>query len=306
MTTPSTPLASYLNLTGAMILVGLSVPISKMVVAAVPPMVATEVRFVLVALLLLPWACKRGWRILPRQGRDWVSLTGVSLAGMVLFNVGLMYGLQRTSAIAAGILTSTIPAMAALCAALLLGERPNRAGIVSIGLAVAGVAVINVAGTRESGGDGGTLAGNALVLGAVVSEGLYTVFARRLGGRIPPLATTFLANLMAAVINLPIAIATGQDFHIAALSPGLWAVYAVASVGNGLLALLLWMRGAAGLPANRAGLFTGLLPVTVMIPSLLLLGERPSWPQGLGLLVVLTGIAIGTGLIRPRPVVSQT
>lgn len=304
MTTSPTPLTSYLNLTGAMILVGLSVPISKMVVAVVPPMVATEVRFVLVALLLLPWACKRGWRILPRQGRDWISLTGISLAGMVLFNVGLMYGLQRTSAIAAGILTSTIPAMAALCAALLLGERPNRAGILSIGLAVAGVAVINVAGTHESG-DGGTLAGNALVLGAVVAEGLYTVFARRLGGRIPPLATTFLANVMAAVINLPIAITTGRDFHVDALSPGLWAVYAVASVGNGLLALLLWLRGAAGLPASRAGLFTGLLPVTVMVPSLLLLGERPSWQQGLGLLVVLTGIAIGTGLIRPRSAVPQ-
>lgn len=293
-----TPLMAYLNLTLAMVLVGVSLPISKLVVAHVPPMLATEMRFVLVAGLLLPWALRHPTQALPRHRRDWGDLVGVALVGMVLFNLGMMYGLQRTSATAAGILTSTIPAMAALCGALLLRERPSRSGWLAIALAVAGVAIINLAGGGEgSEGEATSPVGNALVLGAVVSEGLYTVFARRLGGRVTPLATTFLSNVIAALINLPITLATGAHTHWSALPPLLWLVFALSSLANGLLALLLWMRGSAHLPVNRAGLFTGLLPVTVMVPSALLLGERPGWAQIAGLAVVLVGIAVGTGLI---------
>ncbi|TWB54435.1 DMT family transporter [Nitrospirillum viridazoti] len=302
--------AAYLSLTAAMVLVGLSVPISKMVVAAVPPLVAADVRFTLVALALSPWAIRRGRRALPATGGDWASLALLSLFGMVLFNAFLMYGLRGTSATTAGILTSTIPAVTALCAAAILRERLTLRNGAAIALAMAGIAALNLAsgGHEGGGGAGDTLRGNALVLGAVVSEGLYNVYARRLAD-VSPLAVTFLANLMAAVLALPFAVLTARGLTPealwGALSPGAWALYAAASLGNGLVAVVLWLRGAARIPASRSGLFTGLLPVTVLVPSLFLLGERPTLAHALGLAGVLAGIAVGVMPGRNRPATAQ-
>ncbi|WP_044558791.1 DMT family transporter, partial [Azospirillum sp. B4] len=223
--------------------------------------------------------------------------------GMVLFNVFLMYGLRGTSATTAGILTSTIPAVTALCAAVILRERLTLRNGAAIALAMAGIAALNLASPGE-GGAGDTLRGNALVMGAVVSEGLYNVYARRLGG-VSPLAVTFLANLMAATLALPFALLTARGMPLAtlwgALSPGAWALYAAASLGNGLVAVVFWLRGAARIPASRSGLFTGLLPVTVLVPSLFLLGERPTLAHALGLAGVLAGIAVGVMPPRSRP-----
>ncbi|TWB75537.1 drug/metabolite transporter (DMT)-like permease [Nitrospirillum amazonense] len=302
--------SAYLSLTAAMVLVGLSVPISKMAVASVPPLVAADVRFTLVALALSPWAVRHARRVLPATGGDWASLALLSLFGMVLFNVFLMYGLRGTSATTAGILTSTIPAVTALCAAAILRERLTLRNGAAIALAMAGIAALNLAsgGHEGGGGAGDTLRGNALVLGAVVSEGLYNVYARRLGG-VSPLAVTFLANLMAAVLALPFAVVTAREMTLqslwGALSPGAWTLYAAASLGNGLVAVMFWLRGAARIPASRSGLFTGLLPVTVLVPSLFLLGERPTLAHALGLAGVLAGIAVGVMPGRNRPATAR-
>ncbi|TWB18725.1 drug/metabolite transporter (DMT)-like permease [Nitrospirillum amazonense] len=303
--------SAYLSLTAAMVLVGLSVPISKMAVTAVPPLVAADVRFALAALALSPWAIRHGRRALPATGGDWASLALLSLFGMVLFNVFLMYGLRGTSATTAGILTSTIPAVTALCAAAILRERLTLRNGAAIALAMAGIAALNLASHGAHGADGGagdTLRGNALVLGAVVSEGLYNVYARRLAG-VSPLAVTFLANLMAAVLALPFAVLTARGMTPESLwgglSPGAWALYAAASLGNGLVAVVFWLRGAARIPASRSGLFTGLLPVTVLVPSLFLLGERPTLAHALGLAGVLAGIAVGVMPGRNRPATAR-
>ncbi|HYC05363.1 MAG TPA: DMT family transporter [Azospirillaceae bacterium] len=298
--------AAYLQLSLSMILVGLSVPVSKAMLAYAPPLVATEVRFALVALVLAPLAVPawfaRAPSGVPATKGDWTSLGLLALFGMVLFNVFLMYGLQGTSAITAGILTSTIPAMTALAAALILGERLGRGGVAGTVLAVAGIAAINLApgasgGGHAEGGAADTLLGNALVFGAVLSEALYGVYARRLGGRVSPLQVTFLANLGSALVMLPLAWATAGEWGPGDVPGWLWALFAASSLGNGALAVFLWMRGVVHVPASRAGLFTGLLPVAAMLAAVALLGERFTAAHGIGLGLVLLAIALGTGVL---------
>jgi drug/metabolite transporter (DMT)-like permease len=289
--------AAYLQLALAMVLVGLSVPASKVVLAWVPPLAVAGLRFLLVAVVLAPLMPRFGRRALPRTGRDWSSLLLLALFGMVLFNVCLLFGLRATSAVAAGILTSTIPAATAVCAALILGERVTRSGAAAILLAVLGIAALNL-GPGGAGGPGDTLLGNALVCGAVVSEALYGVFARRLGGRVEPLVLTFLANAVAGAAVAPAAFATLGGFDPAAVPAPVWALFAAYALASGLVAVVLWMRAAAHVPASRAGLFTGLIPATGVLASVLFLGEAFTAPHAAGLAAVLLGIAVGTGIVR--------
>ncbi len=289
--------AAYLNLALSMTLVGLSVPASKVIVSHMPPLVAAEIRFALIAVILAPFTLRGGTAAFPRNGRDWTSLTLLSLFGMVLFNLFLLLGLRETSAVAAGIITSTIPAMTALGAALILRERIGVGSAAAIALAVLGMVALNL----RPGGSGGpedSLAGNALVLGAVVSEGLYGVFARQLGGRIPPLTLTFLANALAAAMMAPGALATLGGFDPGAVSGWVWLLFVVSGLTGGLLAVVLWMRGIAHVPANRAGLFTGLIPAAGVLAAVLFLGEAFTFAHAAGLMCVLIGIAMGTGALR--------
>ena len=60
-----------------------------------------------------------------------------------MFTLLMLNGVQRTSAVAAGVITSTIPAVVALFSWLILKERPNGRALISIALAIVGVVVIN-------------------------------------------------------------------------------------------------------------------------------------------------------------------
>ena len=291
---------AYLNLALSMILVGLSVPASKVLVAHMPPLATAAMRFAMVALLLAPFVLRARRGVLPANARDWTSLTLIALFGMVLFNMFLLYGLRSTSAVAAGIITSTIPAMTALCAALILRERISAGSAAAIALAVLGIMALNLR-PGESGGADDSLIGNALVFGAVVSEGLYGVFARRLGGRVPPLALTFLANVLSVAMMAPAALLTLDGFDPVAVPAWVWALFVISGLAGGLLAVLLWMRGIVHVPASRAGLFTGLIPAAGVLAAVLFLGEAFTLAHAAGLMCVLLGIALGTGAFqRPK------
>ncbi|HYD99679.1 MAG TPA: DMT family transporter [Alphaproteobacteria bacterium] len=291
---------AYAQLALSMALVGLSLPASKALLAYMPPLATAGMRFALIALLLAPWALRGGRRALPQTAGDWLSLTLLALFGMVLFNVFLLYGLRQTSAVAAGIITSTIPAATALCAALILRERLTPSGIAAVLLAVAGIAAINLQSGGHGGGAGESLLGNALVFGAVVSEGLYGVFARRLGGRVPALTLTFLANVISAVLIAPAALLTLDGFQPAAVPPAIWGLFLVSGLAGGLVAVVLWMRGIVHVPASRAGLFTGLIPAAGVAAAVLALGESFTAAHGFGLACVFLGIALGTGALSWR------
>ncbi len=291
----------YLNLALSMILVGLSVPASKVIVAHVPPLTAAWLRFAMVAVLLAPVLLRGGRAALPANARDWTSLTLLALTGMVLFNMFLLSGLRATSAVAAGIITSTIPAMTALAAALILRERVSAGGLGAIALAVLGILALNLGPGGGSGGTAESMPGNALVFGAVVSEALYGVFARRLGGRLPPLALTFLANLLSFAMMTPAALATMDGFDPGAVPAPVWALFVLSGLAGGLVAVVLWMRGIAHVPASRAGLFTGLIPAAGVLAAVLFLGESFTLAHAAGLGCVLLGIALGTGALGPRP-----
>ena len=293
---------AYPNLALSMILVGLTVPASKLVVEHVPPLTAAFLRFLMVAAVLAPAMLRRGRTVLPASRRDWTSLVLLSLFGMVLFNIFLLTGLRATSAVAAGILTSTIPAMTALCAAAILRERVSAGGVAAIALAVLGILALNLQAGEGGGTAEDSLAGNLLVCGAVLSEALYGVFARRLGGRMDPLALAFASNLLAVLMMAPVVLVAGGGFDPAAVPAQVWAVFAASAIAGGLVAVVLWMRGIAHVPASRAGLFTRLIPVAGMAAAVVLLGESVTLGHGLGLACVLLGIGLGTGL----PAASRT
>ncbi|MEJ6005824.1 DMT family transporter [Paucibacter sp. AS339] len=292
----------------AMIFVGSTVVASKLIAAGLPPFTATALRFAIalpVFLLLLRWQGVR----LPRLGelswRDRVLLLCQAAAGSVGYTVLMIAGLRLSLAGDAGVIAGSLPAIAALFAVLVLGERLDRRLVLAIALACLGLMAVNwpaEPGTALATDRG---LGNLLILGAIVCEALFILLNKKLQ---QPQAALVLSTLMCAggfLIALPLACLEWPsiDLSSAHLLPALLGVAYYALVPT-VLGFVLWYAGSARLSSARAGLFTALLPVSALLFASGVLGEDISGRQLLGMLCVLG--AMGLMALVPQQAIPDT
>jgi drug/metabolite transporter (DMT)-like permease len=274
-----------------MAIVGSSVVVGKLMVATLPVFLIGGLRFALASMILLPLVLitERGW---PRLGqRDVKVLVLQAFTGIFLFNTLLLYGLTLTSAAESGIVTSTTPAVTAALAVALLREPWTRPRALGIGLAVLGLLAINLAASTAGRGAHPVL-GNLLVFGAVVGEGLFVICSRVLSQRLPPLVVAAGISILGLLMFLPFALYDLRHVSLADLAPGQWLAIAYYGVVVTVLAFLLWARGVARVPASAAAVFTGVLPVSAVTLSYLVLGEPIEASHLLGGVCVLAAIVV--------------
>lgn len=283
----------------AMVLVGSTVVVSKLIAQDIEPFAATVLRHALalpVFLVLMRWHGQR----LPRLGRrDALLLTVQAAAGSVGYSVLLILGVKLASASDAGIVAGTLPAAAALFSALLLGERPGWRLVAAIALATAGVMAVAAApgeGTAHGAGNSTRLAGIALVLAAVACEAVFILASKRLSQPLPALALSTLMSggglLLSALPAWWVAqVAPPSAFTAPALAALLYYAW-VPTVGG----FLLWYAGSARTSGVRASLATVWLPVSALLLSSVFLGESILAWQWLGLACVVAAV-----LLAARP-----
>jgi drug/metabolite transporter (DMT)-like permease len=284
-----------------MAIAGSSVVVAKVIVADLPVFLANELRFLLASLLLVPIAVVRTDERPRLTGRDLPVLLAQALTGAFLFNVCLFYGVRLTSAAQAGIVTSTTPVVVGLLAVLFLDERLTWLTAVGLVCAAAGVLLIQLIG-GSAGGERAPapVAGNALVLGAVVCEALFTVLGKAVADRVTPLQITTAVSVIGAVLFLPFAVHDLRTMDPSRTGVGDWIPVVYYGVVVTVVAFVLWFRGVSMVPASTAAPFTGVFPVSAVVLSHVLLGEQLRWFHAVGAACVIVGIWF-TARGRRRP-----
>jgi drug/metabolite transporter (DMT)-like permease len=286
-----------LFLIAAMLLVGSNVGIGKSVVVIVPVLLFALLRFVIAVAVLFPLYRPEKMRRVSRG--EWINLFLQAFFGTFLFTLLMLSGVHRTTAVAAGVITSTIPAVVALLAWLLLKERPGPRAVVAIGLAIIGVIVVTFA--RESNETGtGSLVGNLMVLGAVICESTYVILSRRLTQTLSPIDICAYTHGFGLLLMLPFGIASLSEFHFAAVPTQTWLLVIWYALSASIFSFWLWMKGIRHVPGQLAGVFTAVLPVAAATYGIVFLGERPTTAHGVALACVVAGVAIAS--MRPRNV----
>ncbi|MEJ0004025.1 MAG: DMT family transporter [Pararobbsia sp.] len=291
-----------LFLIAAMLLVGSNVGIGKSIVVVVPILLFALLRFVVAVGVLLPLYRLDKMRRVSRE--EWVNLFLQAFFGTFLFTLLMLSGVHRTTAVAAGVITSTIPATVALLAWLLLKERPGPRAIVAIVLAIAGVIVVTLA--RESGESGsGSLTGNVMVLGAVLCESTYVILSRRLTQTLSPIDICAYTHGFGLLLMLPFGIVSLIGFDFAAVPAQIWLLVVWYALSASIFSFWLWMKGIRHVPGQLAGVFTAVLPVAAAAYGIVFLGERPTIAHGIALACVVAGVGIASLRSRHmRPVPS--
>ena len=297
-------LFAYVQLALSMAFVGINISIGKEIVAHVPVFLFSELRFLIAILILLPLLASRGeWKT------SWTREEGMvlfwqSFFGVFLFSICMLYGVQWTSATAAGIITSTVPACIALFSFWILKEKLQINNILAIFLSVCGIAFITFTGGNVEQSLASML-GNALVFLAVVSEALFTIFAKRLAGKITPFQMTAAINVISFVLFLPFAIWEGLRFEWGSVPTGVWGLILYYAITASVLSFFLWYKGVAKVEASKAGLFTGMMPISAALVAILFLNEIFSWMHAIGMSLVLASIVVGTMRFRQKDMTVQ-
>ncbi|WP_153100792.1 DMT family transporter [Paraburkholderia hayleyella] len=289
-----------LLLIASMLLVGSNVGIGKSIVAFLPVSLFALLRFLLAMAVLGPLL---RWPKLRRvTASEWLNLFLQAFFGTFGFTLLMLNGVQRTSAVAAGVITSTIPAIVALFAWLFLKERPNGWTLASIALAIVGIGVINLAqaDVHANAAAQGSFAGNLMVLGAVCCESLYVILSRRLTQTLAPLEICAYTHLFGLLLMLPLGAGALLHFDYSSVPAGIWLLVLWYSLAASIFAFWLWMKGIRHIPGSQAGVFCAVLPIAAALYGILFLHERPTLAHGVALICVIAGIGLASGKGRQK------
>ncbi len=284
---------AYFQLAGAMALVGANIPVAKAAVVFIPVFIFSLIRYGVSVAVLAPFiANEPGGRFSDLSRSDWGYVALQALCGGMLYMVFMLFGLQYTSAMTAGIITSTVPLGVAVLAFVLLGERfGSRTGFALI-LAVLGILAVNTASARPETAPW-PLLGNLLVGGAVIAECLFVILARRMAASLSPCRMAFAINMIGMALVAPFAAGDLLVFSLASVPWPIWFLPVIYALTSSALALILWYRGLAVVPASKAAIFMSTFPVSAVVVSMIFLGEQPQWAHAAGLACVLAAILMG-------------
>jgi drug/metabolite transporter (DMT)-like permease len=284
----------------SMSLVGCYVALSKPLVAAFPVLLLAWLRFGIAALAMPHWLRRAPDEpAMSARTRGLVFLE--SFLGNFLFSICMLFGVSLTSAVSAGVIMASIPAVVAVASWLFLRERITvRIGL-AIGCAALGIGLLAAAPAHApAASDAGHAPsampwlGNLLVFCAVLCESAYAVIGKSLTGRLGPKRIASLINLWGFVLSTPFGIWFALRFDFGTVHLGIWALLVVYALAASIWTVWLWMTGLRHVAAAQAGVFTVMLPVSAALVGVLVLGENLQVPQLLAFTIALLGVMLAT------------
>jgi drug/metabolite transporter (DMT)-like permease len=291
-------LLAYAQLALSMALVGANVAVAKLLAESLPIALIAGLRCALAVALLWPLARAMEGRVAVPRRVLW-NLALQAAFGTVIYNAGLLAGLRLTTALEAGLILATLPAVVAVGGALWLRERLPARQWAAVALAAFGMAALTLA--RVAGDGQGSLLGNLLVFGGVCGEAMYVLLAKRIAGQVPVVTATLWMQVFSLAMLLPFCLPVIAG--VAALAePEVSALLVFHALTASVLCLLLWYAGLKRAPAGIAGVFTAFLPASAALVAILVLGEPATMIHAAGFFLLMGSLLLATWPKRARNV----
>jgi drug/metabolite transporter (DMT)-like permease len=284
----SPSILAYMKIALAMAIVGSSTVVGKLIISSFPVFLASELRFIISTAILLPLLLQKEKRFPSIKKKYLFILFFQAFTGVFLFNIFMLYGLKFTTAIEAGIITSTLPAIVGLVSFLFLKEKLTIKKGLGIIFAVVGVLFINLVGGEV--GNNNSLLGNLLIFGAVLGETLFITLGKSLSNRVTPLTISTMMSIFGLIMFLPFSIYEAKDFDFSSVRIVDWMNVLYFGIIVTVLAFLLMYQGLLKVPASSAGVLTSVLPLSSITLSFFILKEEVLLSHLLGMIVVFVAI----------------
>jgi drug/metabolite transporter (DMT)-like permease len=205
-----------------------------------------------------------------------------------LYFLGESHGLTYVSSTMGSVIISTIPVLATLCAWLFFRERLKIINYIGIILSFIGILVFVL---NRDGSISFNMKGLALLGLAVFSAVGYNLTLSRLVGSYSPAYIVNVQNVIGAVLFLPVFLIfdlknfAGETHSLKSYIP-IIELSLFASCG----AFILFAYSVRNIGITKANVFTNCIPVFTALFSFLLLGDRLTFQNIVGMAVVVAGL----------------
>ncbi|MEO3813779.1 DMT family transporter [Sphaerisporangium sp. B11E5] len=274
-----------LGAASAMLLMG-TLPAVSLVLHEYPVYGGQAVRYAGAAVLLMAFMRARGLAHLRLGARELGLLAALAATGLAAFNVFIIESTRYAGPTTTGTVVATVPILLALIGPLLARRRPSPRIVAAAVLVAGGAAVV-------SGLGGGSALGVLLAAGALACEVGFSLLAVPL---LPRLGAIRVSAYTTA-LSVPILLAAG----LVADGPGVLrtpttseaVALAYQAVVVTAFAFFCWYDALPRLGPERAGLFSGFLPVGTILCGIVLGFGGPTAADLTGTALVACGLLLG-------------
>ncbi|SHG61660.1 EamA-like transporter family protein [Thermosyntropha lipolytica DSM 11003] len=281
---------TYLALLITILVWGLSFIATKIALISFPPVIYMFLRFSLASVLFFFILLKRG---IPQLSAD----EHKKLFLLAFFEPGLYYffeatGLVYTTASKASIIISTVPIAVILLARIVLKEKISRQNLLGILISITGVCLLVLGDPNFSWSLQGSLLGDILVSGAIVSAAFYMVITRHLGQILDSLVITSYQMFYGTLIFAPVFLVQYSSLNWTQIYlPSLAAILFLALFPT-VIGYWSYNYALTQIPASKAGVFLNGVPLVTALGAWLILGEKLVAMQILGGIIAIAGVII--------------
>jgi len=263
----------YAALTLSMLFFASNQILGKLIPGEVPPIGLSFWRWVVAALLILPFTW-RGLRehaaLIWFHSRLFVFLTFVLV---ILGNTTIYIALNYTTAINAGVVAMAQPAVTTLLTWLFFKETMTKGQTIGALIAASGVLLLILRGNILALGNITFNVGDIWMLASVFGFACYAVFLGQSPKKIPPLVLLNILQILGILLLLPIYLwetyyVMSMKLNYITLVSVLWAgvIVAVAALG-------LWNYGNQTVGANKASAFVYVRLLFITVLAMIILDE---------------------------------
>jgi len=261
----------------------------------IPPLGLNFWRWVVAALVLLPFAGAAAWRDLPAARRHWRVMLGLGASGAAVFHSMINIGLRSTEVINALLLNLALPVIIIVMAWAVFRDRVSRRQGIGIAISLAGGVVLVSRGELAALARLQFNTGDLWILCALVVWGVYSLLLKRRPAAIGGLSLLFYMSVIGVALMAPAyAWETLVAGRAVSLTPSNAASVAYTGVVASVLAFLCYNAALARIGPNATAFFLLLMPVFGSALAIAFLGERLFLYHLVAFATVLAGILLAT------------
>ena len=266
---------------------GMNYPIMKHVVMQYPPATFRTMTFVLATLSLGLYAWVKKESLVVPHGERWLTLK-LSLPNMVLWHLGLLYGLTLLHSGRAAIVGYTMPVWTLIASVVLFSEKlTSRASLAVLCSLTATVLLA----WHELSHFAGQPLGLLYTFSAAIAWGIGNAMMKNSNLSISSISLTFWSLLCGSVVFLGVALISESDRW----QWPTWVEWMAVAYGGMVtfaICYVAWFRVARKLSPVASGLSIMLVPVVGVCGGAVVLGEEVSREDILALCFILIAMAL--------------
>ena len=281
----------YLLLTITALVWGGNAVAGKLAVGHISPFLLTLLRWAVACAVLLPFA-------IPHLKQDWNTirknlpfLMALGAIGFGIFNNLMYLALNYTTAINVAIEQGSMPLIVFALNYVLFRTRVTSFQVLGFVITLTGVALTVTRGNLLALGSLELNIGDVIMLAAIIVYGIYSVLLKKKPD-IHLMSLLFVLGFSAFLGTIPFALYEVSTATIQWPDLQGWGVVLYAALFPSLVSQLFWVMGLEKIGSNRGGIFINLVPIFGSLLAILILGEAFQLYHGIGLLLVLGGIAL--------------